>query len=271
MKLTNAVLSLFAAAALCLPVALASAQGNAPAATPAGGGGAAKPAAQPAATPPADAKPPAEGEKPKTDDKKDDKAAKEEPKLVYVNMKTSMGDIVIELNQEKAPITVKNFLSYVDKKHYDNTIFHRVISSFVIQGGGFGTDLKEKPTDKPIKNEWQNGLKNKRGTLSMARTMAPDSATSQFFINVQDNAALDQGGPRYGGAAYAVFGRVISGMDVVDKIRNVPTGTKPFANGMQMQDVPTTNVVIESVTRMSDDDVKKVTDKAGKPAEAEKK
>lgn len=252
MKLTTAVLSFLAAAALCLPVVPALAQGEAPT-TPA------TPAKQP------------EAEKPKTDDTKTDQPAKEEPKLVYVNMKTSMGDIVIELNQEKAPITVKNFLSYVDKKHYDGTIFHRVISNFVLQGGGFDKDLSEKPTDKPIKNEWQNGLKNVRGSLSMARTMAPDSATCQFFINVQDNPALDQGGPRYGGAAYAVFGRVISGMDVVDKIRVVPTGSKPFANGMQMSDVPKANVVIEKVSRMTDDEVKKVTDKSAKPAEADKK
>ena len=250
MKLTNTVLSLLAAAALSLPVATSFAQG----------GDAAKPAAQPAET-----KQP-EAEKPKTDDTKTVKPAKEEPKLVYVNMKTSMGDIVIELNQEKAPITVKNFLSYVDKKHYDNTIFHRVISSFVLQGGGFGPDLKEKPTDKPIKNEWQNGLKNVRGSLSMARTKNPDSATSQFFINVKDNDALDQASPHYGGAAYAVFGRVISGMDVVDKIRVVPTGDKSFADGMPMQDVPKTNVLITSVTRMTDDEVKKVKDVGAKPA-----
>lgn len=250
MKLTNTVLSLLAAAALSLPVGTTSAQADS--------------AAKPAPKQP-------EAEKPKTDDTKTETPAKQEPKLVYVNMKTSMGDIVIELNQEKAPITVKNFLSYVDKGHFNDTIFHRVISNFVIQGGGFGTDLKEKPTDKPIKNEWQNGLKNVRGSLSMARTMAPDSATSQFFINVQDNAALDQGGPRYGGAAYAVFGKVVSGMDVVDKIRNTPTGTKTFGDNMQMQDVPTANVVIEKVTRMTDDEVKKITDKAAKPAEVEKK
>ncbi len=252
MNLINAVLSLVAAAALSLPVATCFAQG----------GDASKPAAQPAET-----KQPTETEKPKTDDKKDDKAAKEEPKLVYVNMKTSEGDIVIELNHEKAPITVKNFLAYVDKKFYDGTIFHRVISTFVLQGGGFTEDYKQKTTDKPIKNEWQNGLKNVRGSLSMARTMDPDSATSQFFINVKDNPDLDQGGPRYGGAAYAVFGRVISGMDVVDKIRAMPTGDKTFANGMPMQDVPKTNVVIKSVTRMTDDEVKKVKD-APKPAAA---
>ena len=259
MKLSHAVLSLLAAASLSLPVFAQG--GNTPASPPP-----AKPAAQPTET-----KQPTEAEKPKTDDKKDYKNAKQEPKLVYVNMKTSEGDIVIELNNEKAPITVKTFLNYVDKGHYDGTIFHRVISSFVLQGGGFSEDLKEKATDAPIKNEWQNGLKNDRGTLSMARTMAPDSATSQFFINVKDNPDLDKGGPRYGGAAYAVFGRVISGMDVVDKIRVVKTGNKQFANGMTMQDVPEKNVVIKKVTRMTDDEVKKTKDGTKPDAGAEKK
>jgi len=210
-----------------------------------------------------------EADKPKTDDTKTDKPAKEEPKLVYVNMKTSMGDLVIELNQEKAPITVKNFLNYVDKKHFDGTIFHRVIPTFVLQGGGFTEDYKQKDVDKPIKNEWQNGLKNVKGSLSMARTMQPDSATSQFFVNVKDNPDLDQGGPRYGGAAYAVFGRVVSGMDVVDQIRVVPTGSKRFADNTPMQDVPQKNVVIKSVTRMSDDEAKKFND--AKPAATDKK
>ncbi len=250
MKLSNVSLSILAAAALSLPVLPALGQAE--------------------TAPKPEAKQP-EADKPKTDDKTDTKPAKEEAKLVYVNMKTSMGDLVIELNQDKAPITVKNFLNYVDKQHYHNTIFHRVISTFVLQGGGFGTDLKEKSTDKSIKNEWQNGLKNTRGSLSMARTSDPDSATSQFFINVKDNADLDMGGPRYGGAAYAVFGRVVAGMEVVDKIKVVPTGTKPFASGMQMSDVPKTNVVIESVTRMTDDDAKKAIDKTAKSADAPEK
>ncbi len=250
MKLTHALLSFVAAAALSLPVVPAFAQGGTPASP-------ATPAKQP------------EADKPKTDDTKTDKPAKEEPKLVYVNMKTSMGDLVIELNQEKAPITVKNFLNYVDKKHFDGTIFHRVIPTFVLQGGGFTEDYKQKDVDKPIKNEWQNGLKNVKGSLSMARTMQPDSATSQFFVNVKDNPDLDQGGPRYGGAAYAVFGRVVSGMDVVDQIRVVPTGSKRFADNTPMQDVPQKNVVIKSVTRMSDDEAKKFND--AKPAATDKK
>ena len=256
MKLTTALLSILAAAMIAASPAPALAQG---------GGEATKPAMQPAQTKPVQNDQPATGDKPKTDEKPADKSAKEEPKLVYVKMKTSEGDIVIELNQEKAPITVKNFLSYVDKKFYDGTIFHRVISTFVLQGGGFTEDYEQKMTDKPIKNEWQNGLKNVRGSLSMARTMEPDSATSQFFINVKDNPDLDKGGPRYGGAAYAVFGRVVSGMDVVDKIRDMPTGTKKFKNGQMMQDVPQKNVVIQSVTRMTADEVKNVkTDSAEK-------
>jgi len=158
-----------------------------------------------------------------------------------VMMQTSMGDILIELNPEKAPISVANFLSYVNKGHYDGTIFHRVMSGFMIQGGGFTADIKEKATDAPIKNEWQNGLKNSRGTIAMARKGGPgtsgvDSATCQFFINVVDNGALDN--PQGDGAAYAVFGKVISGMDVVDKIKAVKTGSK---NNMQ-------NVPLETVT-----------------------
>jgi peptidyl-prolyl cis-trans isomerase A (cyclophilin A) len=133
-----------------------------------------------------------------------------------------MGDIVLELNAEKAPITVENFLSYVNKKHYDGTVFHRVIDGFMIQGGFAVTDgkLVEKASGKGIKNESQNGLKNERGTIAMARTNDPDSATAQFFINVVDNAMLNY--PSNGG--YAVFGKVVEGMDVVDKIKAVKTG-----------------------------------------------
>lgn len=245
MKTRLSVLSLIAAAALCLPVSFAPAQGTD--ATPA-------PAKQP------------EGDKPKADEKTEDKP-KEEAKLVYVKMKTSMGDIVLELNHEKAPITVKNFLNYVDKGFYDNTIFHRVIDGFMIQGGGFTEDLKQKDTDKPIKNEWRNGLKNKRGTIAMARTNDPDSATAQFFINVVDNARLDE--PISGGAAYAVFGRVISGMDTVDKIKGVQTSTKLFANRQQMGDAPVKNVVIEKVTRMTEDEGRKIADAKPEPAKKE--
>jgi peptidyl-prolyl cis-trans isomerase A (cyclophilin A) len=160
----------------------------------------------------------------------------------YVRMSTSMGDIVLELNAEKAPVSVKNFLSYTDKGHYDGTIFHRVIDGFMIQGGGFNPDMSEKQVDPPIANEWRNGLKNKRGTVAMARTQVADSATSQFFINVNDNAFLDQ--PR-DGAAYAVFGQVVDGMDVVDKIKGVKTSTKG-AN----QNVPDEPVIIKGVKRM---------------------
>jgi peptidyl-prolyl cis-trans isomerase A (cyclophilin A) len=158
-----------------------------------------------------------------------------------VVMTTSMGVMTIELNQAKAPVTVKNFLSYVRKGHYNNTIFHRVIPGFMVQGGGFTADMKEKVTDDPIKNEGTNGLKNKRGTLAMARTGDPNSATAQFFINVVDNEGLDY--PRPDGFGYAVFGRVTKGIEVADKIVNVPTTTKN-----RMENVPVKPVVIKSVT-----------------------
>ncbi|MGH7131397.1 MAG: peptidylprolyl isomerase [Phycisphaerales bacterium] len=160
-----------------------------------------------------------------------------------VVMKTSMGEITMELDAAKAPISVENFLKYADKGHYNGTIFHRVINDFMIQGGGFDKDMKQKPTDKPIQNEWKNGLKNKRGTVAMARTSDPNSATSQFFINVKDNDFLDV--DRGDGAAYCVFGKVVGGMDVVDKIKAVKTGTK---NGMQA--VPVETVTIESISRV---------------------
>jgi peptidyl-prolyl cis-trans isomerase A (cyclophilin A)/peptidyl-prolyl cis-trans isomerase B (cyclophilin B) len=173
----------------------------------------------------------------------------EEP-LVYVLMDTTKGDIVLELNREKAPVSVANFLSYADKAFYDGTIFHRVISGFMIQGGGFTTDMKQKVTDGPIKNEWQNGLKNARGTIAMARTNAPDSATCQFFINVVDNANLDQ--PISGGAGYCVFGKVVAGMAAVDAIKAVPTG---MTGGMR--DVPKETVTIEKVSRLTPEEAKK--------------
>lgn len=172
-----------------------------------------------------------------------------------VVMKTSMGTIKIELFADKAPITVKNFLSYVDDKFYDGTIFHRVIGSFMIQGGGFtnSNPIKEKKTKSPIINESTNGLKNDRGTIAMARTMEPNSATSQFFINVVDNNMLNR---TQNNPGYAVFGKVIEGMDVVDKIRAVQTGTAPaisLYNGKEIkqnfQDVPKIPVVIESIRR----------------------
>ncbi len=155
-------------------------------------------------------------------------------------MTTSMGEIVLELDPEKAPITCENFDRYVREGHYDGTIFHRVIDNFMIQGGGFDQDFNQKPTHEGIKNEWQNGLSNLRGTIAMARLgNQPDSATAQFFINVNDNTFLDQ--PR-DGAGYAVFGRVVEGMDVVDAIRRTPT--RDFRGH---GDVPVTPVVIERI------------------------
>jgi len=166
--------------------------------------------------------------------------AKKNPVVV---MDTSMGVIQIELNPAKAPITTQNFLKYVRRGHYNGTIFHRVIPGFMIQGGGFTSDMKEKPTDDPIVNESTNGLKNLRGTVSMARTSDPNSATAQFFISVVDNASLDPS--QQTGAGYAVFGKVIKGMDVADQIVKVPTGSK---NGMQ--DVPLKPIVIKSAKVM---------------------
>jgi len=155
-----------------------------------------------------------------------------------VVMETSLGTIKIELNEEKAPISVKNFLSYVDDKFYDNTIFHRVIDGFMIQGGGFEPGMKQKTTRDPIKNESGNGLSNVRGSIAMARTANPDSATAQFYINVADNSrSLDP--PRY-----CVFGKVTEGMEIVDKIKVVKTATKA-GHG----DVPVQEVVIKSVRR----------------------
>jgi cyclophilin family peptidyl-prolyl cis-trans isomerase len=165
-------------------------------------------------------------------------------KKTMVVIDTSMGPIKVELFQDKAPITVKNFLQYVDGKHYDKTIFHRVISNFMIQGGGFDSAMGQKPTKAPIKNESSNGLSNARGTLAMARTNVPDSATAQFFINVADNTFLDKAGAQ-DGVGYCVFGKVVEGMDVVDKIRGVKTTTK-----QNHENVPEVPVVIESVRRV---------------------
>ena len=160
-----------------------------------------------------------------------------------VQLKTSMGDIVVELNEAKAPKTVANFLQYVREKHYDGTVFHRVMDGFMIQGGGMDASLKEKPTRAPIPLEAGNGLRNDRGTIAMARTSNPNSATSQFFINVVDNEMLNA--PKPDGHGYAVFGRVVQGMDVVDKIRTVATGNQ----GMH-QNVPTKPVIIVSATEV---------------------
>lgn len=145
---------------------------------------------------------------------------------VQVLLNTNKGDITLELDADKAPITVQNFLTYVEDKHYDGTIFHRVIKDFMIQGGGFDTNMRQKPMRAPITNEAKNGLKNVRGSIAMARTMDVNSATSQFFINVKNNGFLDHGMRDYG---YAVFGKVVAGMDVVDRIATSKTlpGDKP--------------------------------------------
>ena len=158
-----------------------------------------------------------------------------------VKLITNMGEIVIQLNTEKAPISAANFISYVKEGFYNGTIFHRVIPGFMAQGGGFDGDFNQKQTHAPIKNEADNGLSNKRGTLAMARTPDPDSATAQFFINYKDNAFLDYSSPTPNGWGYAVFGEVVEGMDVVDEMASVPTGN----HGMH-QDVPKTDIVIES-------------------------
>jgi cyclophilin family peptidyl-prolyl cis-trans isomerase len=155
-----------------------------------------------------------------------------------VVLETSLGNVRIALDKDKAPVTVDNFLQYVRAGHYDGTVFHRVIPGFMIQGGGMDSSMKERETRPPIRNEANNGLRNLRGTIAMARTNDPNSATAQFFINVKDNAALDYG---MRGAGYAVFGSVIEGMDVVDRIVAVPTATRP-----PHQNVPVTPVTIAS-------------------------
>ena len=171
-------------------------------------------------------------------------AAQGEDKHPVVVMDTSMGTIVIELDAEKAPITTENFVKYIDDKFFDGLTFHRVIRGFMIQGGGFDEQLRQKEGVRaPIRNESGNGLTNERGTIAMARTSDPNSATCQFFINHKDNAVLDQG------AGYAVFGKVIEGMDVVDKIANVRTTTRRADNGQRMDDVPVEPVMIKSVRR----------------------
>ena len=157
-----------------------------------------------------------------------------------VKLHTNFGAITLELDAEKAPVTTANFLEYVESGFYANTIFHRVIDGFMIQGGGFEPDMRQKPTNAPIKNEADNGLQNKTYTIAMARTPNPDSASSQFFINVNDNDFLNFTSPTAQGWGYCVFGKVVEGTDVVDKIRQVNTGNR---NGHQ--DVPVENVVIE--------------------------
>ncbi|HMV17837.1 MAG TPA: peptidylprolyl isomerase [Zoogloea sp.] len=157
-----------------------------------------------------------------------------------VKLVTNFGDITLELDADKAPVTVKNFLGYVEAGHYNNTVFHRVINGFMIQGGGFEPGMKQKDTGEQIQNEANNGLKNDAGTIAMARTQAPHSATAQFFINVADNDFLNHRSPDIQGWGYCVFGRVTEGMDVVNKIKGVKTGSKGFH-----QDVPVEDVIIE--------------------------
>lgn len=162
-----------------------------------------------------------------------------------IKLETSKGDILIELESEKAPVTVENFLSYVRNGHYDGTIFHRVIDGFMIQGGGFDCEMKQKPAMDPVKNEADNGLKNVKYTLAMARTMDPHSATSQFFINVADNTFLNHTAPNPRGWGYAVFGKVVEGQDVVEEIRKVKTGS----HGPH-QDVPVEPVEIKKAVEV---------------------
>ncbi len=162
-----------------------------------------------------------------------------------IEMVTSKGTIKLELFPEQAPVTVSNFLAYVDSGFYDGTVFHRVIRNFMIQGGGFDEDLNRKPTREPIVNEAANGLKNERGTIAMARTQIPDSATSQFFINTVNNPSLDHRNNTPAGIGYCVFGKVVEGEDILDAIQAVSTGVS-----RGMQDVPVEAVVIQSVTRI---------------------
>ena len=163
-----------------------------------------------------------------------------------VKLETTLGDIIIEVDAEKAPVSAKNFLDYVNSNFYDGSIFHRVIPGFMAQGGGFDKDMKQQTSGSPIKNEADNGLKNVRGTLAMARTSDPDSASSQFFINLKDNSFLDFKSKTPQGWGYAVFGRVTEGMEIVDKMAEQPTGS----NGGH-QDVPNTPIIMNKVTVMS--------------------
>ncbi|MDA8677080.1 peptidylprolyl isomerase [Luminiphilus sp.] len=161
----------------------------------------------------------------------------------HVTIATTVGQMTLELDADNAPKTVENFLAYASSGFYDGTIFHRVINNFMIQGGGFTTDMEQKPTQAPVDNEANNGLKNERGTIAMARTQDPHSATAQFFINVQDNDFLNHTGENMQGWGYTVFGKVTQGEDVLDKIRCVQTGSQGGH-----QDVPTEPIIIESIS-----------------------
>lgn len=165
---------------------------------------------------------------------------------ISVEMKTNLGNVVLELYPDKAPKTVENFLQYVEDGFYKNTVFHRVIPGFMIQGGGFDTALKQKPTRSPVQNEADNGLKNEVGTIAMARTQDPHSASAQFFINVANNEFLNFKAPNQKGYGYTVFGKVTKGIDIVNKIASIPTGSGgPFSS-----DVPKTTVIIEDVVKL---------------------
>ena len=165
----------------------------------------------------------------------------------HILMTTTLGPMTLELDADNAPKTVENFLSYVSNGFYDGTIFHRVINNFMVQGGGFTVDMEQKATQAPIDNEANNGLKNARGTIAMARTQDPHSATAQFFINVQDNDFLNHTGENMQGWGYTVFGKVTDGEDVLDKIRCVQTGSQAGH-----QDVPVEPIIIESMTVITD-------------------
>lgn len=191
--------------------------------------------------------------------KKDSRGDESAP-TVLVEMMTTKGVITLELDRGHAPVSVANFLQFVDRGAYDGTIFHRVVENFVIQGGGYTPDLVERAkrdkeagnSDVPIKNEWQNGLKNVRGTIAMAREEQPDTATREFYINVADNAKLDTARPQTGNAGYAVFGRVVRGMEVVDAIRHVPTGARPSPDVTDgsLNNVPVETIEIKGMKRI---------------------
>ena len=183
--------------------------------------------------------------------------AQKELRYEYAMLETTKGNILIQLDRARAPISVRNFLKYVNDGGYNDTIFHRVINGFMIQGGGFTPEMTKKPTEAPIKNEWMNGLKNETGTIAMARTQNPNSATNQFFINVNNNANLDR--PISGGAGYAVFGKVVMGMDVVNSIKSVQTG-----NVGGYQNVPIDPIVIKKAIELSPKDAEKLMADGGK-------
>ena len=177
--------------------------------------------------------------------------AQQELRYEYAMLETSKGNILIQLDRARAPISVRNFLKYVNDGGYNGTIFHRVINGFMIQGGGFNPDMTKKPTEAPIKNEWMNGLKNENGTIAMARTANPNSATNQFFINVNNNANLDRA--ISGGAGYAVFGKVVMGMNVVNGIKSVQTG-----NVQGFQNVPLEPIVINKAVEITPKEAEKL-------------